>query len=107
MIETKWRNTLQDVRGMRGADVASDHQLVTAKIIISLKNNNFIPSATKIHIVNFQTNHGTQEKFKIKLEQNLGEIYVLKNICIESCWQKYKNAVKKRPRKLLSTKVDT
>jgi hypothetical protein len=37
MINTKWRGSLQDVKVRRGADVGSDHHLVTAKVKIKLR----------------------------------------------------------------------
>ena len=36
-IARKFRRSLQDVRVMRGADVASDHHLVLAKMSLKLK----------------------------------------------------------------------
>ena len=38
-IGKRFRRSLQDVRVKRGADVASDHHLVTAKIKLKLKKN--------------------------------------------------------------------
>ena len=32
----RWRSSLQDVRAMRGADVGSDHHLLTAKVRIKI-----------------------------------------------------------------------
>ena len=39
IINGKWRRSLQDVRVMRGADVASDHHLVVANIKLKLKKS--------------------------------------------------------------------
>uniref|UniRef100_H3B4N3 Reverse transcriptase domain-containing protein n=1 Tax=Latimeria chalumnae TaxID=7897 RepID=H3B4N3_LATCH len=35
-INSKWRNSLMDIRGKRGADIGSNHTLVTAKIKLKL-----------------------------------------------------------------------
>ena len=39
MINGKWRRSLQDVRVRRGADVGSDHHLVTATLKLKLRRN--------------------------------------------------------------------
>ena len=38
MINGCWKNSLSDVRVMRGADCASDHHLVIGKINLKLRN---------------------------------------------------------------------
>ena len=38
-INKMFRRSLQDVRVMRGADVASDHHLVTARLKLKLRRN--------------------------------------------------------------------
>ena len=42
VISKKWRRSLLDVRGYRGADVASDHYLVVAQIKLKLAANKTI-----------------------------------------------------------------
>ena len=37
MINKKWKSSLQDVRAYRGADVATDHALMIAKLALKLK----------------------------------------------------------------------
>ena len=39
MISGKWRRSLQDIKVKRGADIGSDHYLVTAMIKLKLKRN--------------------------------------------------------------------
>jgi hypothetical protein len=37
LINKKWKSSLQDVRAYRGADVATDHALMIAKLALKLK----------------------------------------------------------------------
>jgi endonuclease/exonuclease/phosphatase family metal-dependent hydrolase len=37
IINGKWRRSLQDIRVMRSADVGSDHNLVIAKLTLTLR----------------------------------------------------------------------
>lgn len=46
-ISKKFRRSLQDVRVRRGADVASDHHLVVARLKLKLKKNQILGMQTK------------------------------------------------------------
>lgn len=45
-ISSKWRRSLLDVRNRRGADIASDHELLIAEIRLKICSNKNIPLST-------------------------------------------------------------
>ena len=70
LINGKWRRTLQDVRVRRGADVGSDHNLVTAMIQLKLLRS----GKTTCHQGRFDVsklkNEETRKQFCIELLRN-------------------------------------
>lgn len=70
MVEKKWRNSLQDVRVTRSADIASNHQLLRAKININLKNNKRTPTRIKFNLAKLQAGDAIKEKFQNELKRN-------------------------------------
>ena len=62
------RRSLHDVRVKRGADVASDHHLVTARLKLKLRRNVVEHERRKaIYNVDFLKDPRTAEKFKVAL----------------------------------------
>ena len=95
-ISKKFRRTLQDVRVKRGADVASDHHLVTAKLKLKLKKNK-TETTTNRQKYNVSLLKGTekQEEFRLKLSN---KYEVLQDLLegeksIESQWQQIKDTL--------------
>ena len=95
-ISKKFRRSLQDVRARRGADVASDHHLLVAKVQLKLRRN---WAGEKSQRQKFNTailrDAATAEKFKITLKnrfqalQEIGE----EEISINGMWKAVKEAV--------------
>ena len=48
LINGKWRKSLQDVRVRRGADVGSDHHLVTVHIELKLQKSSTLNRVKKV-----------------------------------------------------------
>ena len=69
-INGKWKRSHQDVRARRGADIGSDHHLVTA--IIKLKLMKVTPRSTikKFDIGKLRTSKAKQD-FKLELRNSL------------------------------------
>jgi hypothetical protein len=67
MINRMWRGSLQDVRVKRGADVGSDHHLVTAKIKIKLRRNGPTKNTTKRFNVKMLREPKVREVFNLTL----------------------------------------
>ena len=67
-INNKWRSSLNDVRTQRGADINSDHFLVTAKIRLKLKKANHTTSEKprKFDVSKLKRPE-TKEEFKLEL----------------------------------------
>ena len=89
-ISQKFRRSLQDVRVMRGADVSSDHHLLTTTARLRLKRyNNTSSTRTKFN-VGLLRNKETQEAFKINLSnrfQPLQELMDDGETDIETHWE--------------------
>ena len=66
-ISKKFRTSLQDVRARRGANAASDHHLVVAKLKLKLKRNNNKHTGQKRYNVNMLTTPAKKEEYRIKL----------------------------------------
>jgi len=75
VISKKWRRSLLDVRNYRGADVAIDHHLVVAQLILKLAANKL--SDQRVTRKKFNTdkfNYGeTRQKFQDELKKSLDQ----------------------------------
>ena len=94
----KFRRSLQDVKVKRGADVASDHHLVVAKLKLKLKRNWMGPKEMKtrynislLRDVNTKDAHRHTLKNKYQVLEKLLEDEV---DSVNNRWQKIKEAVK-------------
>ena len=67
LINKKWRTSLLDVRTRRGADVASDHELLVAKIRLKLRNAKKGETRSGKFNVQKLQNPEVAHKFKIEL----------------------------------------
>ena len=67
-ISKKFRRSLQDVRVKRGADVASDHHLLTARLKLKLKKNKTETTAySQKYNVSLLRDAEKQGEFRLKL----------------------------------------
>ena len=95
-ISKKFRRSLQDVRVKRGADVASDHHLLTARLKLKLKKNNTEKTANRQkYNVSLLRVPEKQEEYRLKLSN---KFEVLQDLFedesnIDSQWQHIKNAL--------------
>jgi hypothetical protein len=97
-IAKKFRRSLQDVRVKRGADVASDHHLVVARLKLKLKKNwmGTKEKRTKYNI-SLLKDAKTKEEYRLTLNnkyQVLQELFEDEEDNVNSRWQKVKEAVK-------------
>ncbi|XP_071171614.1 craniofacial development protein 2-like [Mytilus edulis] len=93
-ISKKFRRSLQDVQVKRGADSATDHPLIVAKVKLKLKKHQNIESTGKGFHISMLENKTKKSEFQIELKnrfstfQNAAE----EIISIEDHWQEIKNA---------------
>ena len=93
-----FRRSLQDVRVKRGADVASDHHLVTARLKLKLRRNGVEQERQKARYnVDFLKDPSTAEEYKVALANRfkvLQELYDEdEGVDINSQWSHIKDAV--------------
>ena len=97
-INKMFRRSLQDVRVKRGADVASDHHLVTARLKFKLRRNGVEQERQKARYnVDFLKDPSTAEEYKVALANRfkvLQELYDEdEGVNINSQWSHIKDAV--------------
>ena len=95
-ISSKFRRSLQDVRSMRGADAASDHHLVLAKVKLKLKSFNHA-SGTDIRQkfqVNLLQSRSKREEFKLELTNRFKILQDLDDTNVEEHWTKVRDIFK-------------
>ena len=98
-INKKFRRSLQDVRVRRGADVASDHHLVVAKLKLKLKRNPITDNSGRRikYNVNALKDPHKREEFSITLKNKfeiLQELYEEKEDSVLNRWQKVKETLR-------------
>ena len=96
-ISRRFRRSLQDVRVKRGADVASDHHLLVAKLKLKLKRNTVtgMPARRERYDVSALKDPKKKEEFIIALKNKfeiLQELHEEDNI--PNGWQKVKEALR-------------
>ncbi len=90
-IASKFRRSLQDVRVMRGADVASDHHLVLAKVSLKLKKfKQVCPGARKKFQVSLLQDQSKKDEFSIKLTNRFQALQDLDDMEVEDHWSRVK-----------------
>ena len=90
-IARKFRRSLQDVRVMRGADVASDHHLVLAKMSLKLKKFKPVsPGARKKFQVSLLQDQCKKDEFSIQLSNRFEVLQDLEDTEIEDHWSRVK-----------------
>ena len=97
-INKLFRRSLQDVRVKRGADVASDHHLVTARLKLKLRRNEVDQERRKgRYNVDYLKDQNTAQEYKVALSNRFK---VLQNLCdkdegvnIDRHWSHIKEAV--------------
>ena len=96
-INTKFRRSLLDVKAKRGADVASDHHLVTAKLKLKLRRHwNNQDGRRRKYNVSFLQDAEVKEHFKITLRnrfQALQELPEDEGTDINTQWNEFKEAI--------------
>ena len=97
-INKMFRRSLQDVGVKRGADVASDHHLVTARLKLKLRRNGVEQERRKARYnVDFLKDPRTAEEYKITLANRfkvLQKLYGENEVVdINSQWSHIKDAV--------------
>jgi len=95
-IGTKFRRTIQDVRVKRGADVASDHHLVCAKVKLKLKKHNAPTVKRQKYNVDLLKDEQTRTDFGLKLSnrfQVLQDLHDDDTTTVETQWQDIKETI--------------
>ena len=89
-ISRKFRRSWRDVRVKRGADVPSDHHLLTTAVRLRLKKYNNEQARRTKYNVGLLRDKGMQEEFRISLSnrfQPLQEMLEVNEIDIETQWE--------------------
>ena len=93
----KFRRSLQDVRVRRGADVASDHHLLAARLKLKLKKNWMETTTTKRqkYNVSLLKDKKTREEFRVSLTNKYLMLQELpaEEVTIENQWQRVKDTL--------------
>ena len=94
-IGKKFRRSLQDVRVKRGADVASDHHLVVARLKLKLKKHYTRQTAYNLRFnTSLLQDKAKHEEFKITLTNKFQVLQeMLDEETIDRKWQRMKEAV--------------
>jgi len=95
-VSKKFRRSLQDVRVRRGADVASDHHLLVAKLKLKLKKNWAAPTTSRQkYNVGLLKDPDTCRDFSLSLQNKYEVLQELleDELEMESKWQQVKNVV--------------
>ena len=97
-IAKKFRRSLEDVRVKRGADVASDHHLVVAKLKLKLRRNETGQQRRRARYnVDFLRDVSTAERFRVTLSNRYQVLQDLhedeEGLNINSRWMDIKEAV--------------
>ena len=95
-ISKKFRRSLQDVKVRRGADVASDHHLVAAKLKLKLKKNwSSEPRRKARYNVNYLKDQTVREQYGITLNNRFDILQEMidedEGITVEQHWNAVKN----------------
>ena len=92
-IGRKFRRSMQDVRVQRGADAASDHHLVLARMKMKLKKREVKRSTRTQYNVDFLQDRVTKETFRLTVRNKyeaLQDILDEGNMDIDTQWQQIK-----------------
>jgi hypothetical protein len=95
IVNSKWRSSLSDVRVFRGADVYSDHHLLTAKITLKLRKAPQETSHRKKTDVGKLKDPITRQEFVLHLRNRfsaLEDILDTEDTSIDSMWSEIKAA---------------
>src|ERR1700729_3288611 len=92
-INKKFRSTLQDVKVYRGADVASDHHLLIAKLKLKLKRYSVIHSSrTRYNVIGLKDLE-RKNNFCITLSNRYSALQQLEEESVEDHWLQVKEVL--------------
>ncbi len=90
MINRKWRNSLQDVRSYRGADVSSDHFLVIAKLKLKLRRKQTIGVEKQFNVDKLK-DEDCSSKFTVELQNRYAILGQIPVDDIDKAWEQVKD----------------
>ncbi|XP_008181820.1 uncharacterized protein LOC103309055 [Acyrthosiphon pisum] len=95
LVSTRFKNCIQDIRTMRGADGDSDHYLVKGKMKVKIKK---VTRNKGIVVDKYDTaklnNMNTGERFKYQMYEKIRRIDTGINDSIDAKWKKIKDTIK-------------
>ena len=92
-VSRRWVSSLQDVRAFHGADCGSDHNLVIAKVKLSLKRVGAKSKRSRLAVRRLGINE-VKEEFNIKLSNRFAALEELDESGIEEYWAELKEGFK-------------
>ena len=89
-ISQKFRRSLLDVRVKRGADAASDHHLIVARVRLKLKRNYKARNQSIKYNVHYLKDSDTVQSFRVSLSNRFQP---LQDLSIEDKWNDIKESI--------------
>ncbi|KAE9547262.1 hypothetical protein FO519_009526 [Halicephalobus sp. NKZ332] len=89
-ISNRWKSATQDVRSYRGADIGSDHYLLTTKLRLRLKKLGSNKLTPPMEVKQLQ-DPTTQAKFQLELKNRFQPLQDISNF--EDLWSTFRSAV--------------
>ena len=90
-ISKRWRSSLQDVRVCRGADVSSDHYLLTSKIKLKLKRVKTIKTLRPMATEKLK-DHDISKRYHLELSNRFAALQ--NDATIENSWENIKTVIR-------------
>ena len=103
-INKRFKRSLIDVRAYRGAEVASDHYLVIAKLKIKLRNHRLRTKRRRCYNTDILEDQETKQNFSLHLTNKFKTLENLEDTDIENHWTIFKETVKNTCQEVLGNR---
>ncbi|PIK40142.1 putative craniofacial development protein 2-like [Apostichopus japonicus] len=105
LINKKYRSSVRDTRVMRGADVASDHQLVRTQIKLKLKKQDKKANPRMKYDVSKLQYPAIKNQFSVELKNRFAVLEAVSDdVDIEAKWDNFNNAFNQSAKEVLGTR---
>lgn len=103
-VNKRWAKCTQDVRVKRGADIGSDHELLTGKIKMKLKRIGKKTVKKQKFDINKLHNHEFKEQYAIETKNRFNALVNFESGDIEDQWNMFKDALKESAKNSIGIK---
>ncbi|PIK41764.1 endonuclease-reverse transcriptase [Apostichopus japonicus] len=105
LINKKYRSSVRDTRVMRGADAASDYQLVRTQIKLKLKKQDKKANPRMKYDVSKLQNPAIKNQFSVELKDKFAVLEAVSDdVDIEAKWDNFYNAFNQSAKEVLGTR---